>query len=81
MKILSVILFDCVLIEPNFRITLPLRYNMKFDETIDDLMLKPGVRIIDKKKMENLDYEVGPYKYENPNDSLYCSQQQVSKTD
>ncbi|XP_050511265.1 condensin complex subunit 2 isoform X2 [Diabrotica virgifera virgifera] len=64
------------------KITLPLMDQScaRIMETMKELMLKPGVCPVEKsavKKDENRDeIEVSPYKYENPNDSLYCSQNQ-----
>lgn len=56
-----------------------MRIDLRFEETIDELMLKPGTRPVEKKKVdENVEYEIGPYKYENPDDSFYCSQHAVS---
>ncbi|KAG5864093.1 hypothetical protein JTB14_007598 [Gonioctena quinquepunctata] len=47
---------------------------------INERMLKPGICPVKKvqmnKETNQLDYEVTAYKYENPNDSLYCSQSQ-----
>lgn len=42
--------------------------------------MKEGVRIVARNNHNNnnLEYEVDPYRYENPNDSLYCSQKTVS---
>ncbi|XP_074030653.1 condensin complex subunit 2 isoform X2 [Leptinotarsa decemlineata] len=63
------------------KITLPLldQTCAKMLANIKELMLKPGVCPLEKKittgsENEQLDYEVSPYKYENPNDSQYCAQ-------
>ncbi|KAG5879709.1 hypothetical protein JTB14_008535 [Gonioctena quinquepunctata] len=63
------------------KITLPLLDPLcaRMLEKINELMLKPGVCPVKKKvkkdsEANNLDYELNPYKYENPNDSQYCSQ-------
>lgn len=62
------------------KITLPLMDQScaRIMATIKELMVKPGVCPVEKKeKVENVgeeDFKVSPYKYENPNDSLYCSQ-------
>ncbi|XP_072392859.1 condensin complex subunit 2 isoform X2 [Diabrotica undecimpunctata] len=69
------------------KITLPLMDQScaRIMETIKELMLKPGVCPVEKsavKKDENGDeIEVSPYQYENPNDSLYCSQNQDNDND
>lgn len=48
-------------------------------ERIKELMTKPGVCLVKKTTPENdVDCEVNTYRYENPNDSQYCSQHSVS---
>ncbi|CAG9812522.1 unnamed protein product [Phaedon cochleariae] len=60
------------------KITLPLldQSCAKLMANIKELMLKPGMCPVEKSLMteNDLDYEVSPYKYENPNDSMYCAQ-------
>ncbi|XP_056631792.1 condensin complex subunit 2-like [Diorhabda sublineata] len=64
------------------KVTLPLMDQScaRIMATIKELMAKPGVCPVEKKeKITDLgeeDFKVTPYKYENPNDSLYCSQTQ-----
>ncbi|KAG5867838.1 hypothetical protein JTB14_026623 [Gonioctena quinquepunctata] len=64
------------------KITLPLLdpWCAKMLTKINERMLKPGICPVKKvqmnKETNQLDYEVTAYKYENPNDSLYCSQSQ-----
>ncbi|KAJ8922646.1 hypothetical protein NQ315_007678 [Exocentrus adspersus] len=60
------------------KITLPVPDSscIKLMEHIQELMTKPGVCPVKKKPAgeKQLEYEVSGYKYQNPNDSQYCSQ-------
>lgn len=71
------VLFDCfffICINTFFRITLPLP--IAIDLTCP-LLVKPIV-FQKKRAATDEDCEVKPYNYDNPNDSLYCSQKSVS---